>query len=400
MITVIGHDGSPLRPEATTALARAGLVAGGARHLAAVDVPPHAETVVMGEVGAALDRVASYAGDVVVLASGDPLFFGVVRALRERPGVPARLRVVPAVSSVAQAFARVALPWDDALVVSAHGRALAPAVHVCRSHPKVAVLTAPGAGPAELGAALAGPSVAVARRLVVAQRLGEPDEDVVECTPAEAAARQWREPNVVLCLDPAAPAPPRGWLSPRPAVPGGWALPEGEFDHRDSMVTKAEVRAVALARLAPAPGVHVWDVGSGSGSVAVECARFGAAVTAVERDPEQCERTARNARRHGVAVAVVRGEAPAALHDLPAPDAVFVGGGSAVLPEVLVRRPRRVVVSLAALERVGPAVSALADAGYATDGVLLQASRLAALPGGTHRLAATNPVVLVWGELA
>jgi precorrin-6Y C5,15-methyltransferase (decarboxylating) len=177
----------------------------------------------------------------------------------------------------------------------------------------------------------------------------------------------------------------------------GWALGEEEFDSRDAVLTKAEVRALALARVGPAPGMLVWDVGAGSGSVGIECGRFGAAVIAVERDAVRCERARANAARHGVDVRIVPGEAPAALEKLPAPDAVFVGGGGpAVIEAVAARRPARIVVALAAIERAGPAIAALTAAGYATGGALVQASRLAPLPGDVHRLAAINPVFLAW----
>lgn len=394
MITVIGCDGSPLSAPAAEALASATLVAGGRHHLAGADAGRGARTVEMGDLTAALDALAAHDGPAVVLASGDPGFFGIVRALRERD---LDVLVLPAVSSVASAFARAGLPWDDALVVSAHGRDLRPAVNACRAHPKVAVLTAPGAGPAELGAALSG----LPRQLLVGERLGTPDEQVSECSPAEAADRVWTDPNVVLVLGEGRLNSSRGWSWPRESTPDGWALPEDDFDHRDSMVTKAEVRALALARLAPRRGTLVWDVGAGSGSVAVECARFGAAVVAVERDPQQRSRISANARRHGVDVQVVAGTAPGALDGLADPDAVFVGGGgSEVVAAVVGRGPARVVAALAALERVGPAYDILTAAGYAVDGVQLHAARLAPLPDGTHRLAATNPVVLVWGERA
>src|SRR5207247_4609155 len=119
------------------------------------------------------------------------------------------------------------------------------------------------------------------------------------------------------------PAPGPGWAAPRRQVPAGWALPDDAFEHRAGMLTKAEVRAVALARLGPGLGDLVWDVGAGSGSVAVECARFGAAVVAVERDPGACELVRRNASAHDVDVSVVCGEAPGVLDGLPDPDAVF-----------------------------------------------------------------------------
>ncbi len=463
MITVIGLDGSPLCRRAAEAVAGATLLVGGQRHLAGAGVAMAKATpqvIVLGPLRPALDALAAHDGDAVVLASGDPGFFGIVRALRER-GLGCE--VLPATSSVALAFARAGLPWDDAVVVSAHGRELRAAVNVCRAYPKVAVLTGPGQGPAEIGAALAG----WPRRLLVAEDLGGPGERLTECTPADSAARTWTDPNVVLVLAPpdpgAAPAPAAQATTPTPALspsdrepgeagvimgmvgsgaqqahdhegsgqtlshmrpgspswcwprwaggprspsmtdPGhqpGWALPEEAFEHRDSMVTKPEVRALALARLAPRPGALVWDVGAGSGSVAVECARFGAAVIAVERDPAQCARVTANARRHGADVRVVAGAAPEALDRLPDADAVFVGGGGlAVISAVAARRPARIVVALAAVQRTGPAMEALSVAGYTVDGTLLQASRLTRLPDDSHRLAAANPVFLLWAGL-
>ena len=238
MITVIGLDGSPLSRVAAEAVAGATLLVGGRRHLAAAgwsaeDPAPAAATtpdvVVMGPLRPALDALAAHDGDAVVLASGDPGFFGIVRALRER-GLDCA--VLPATSSVALAFARAGLPWDDAVVVSAHGRELRAAVNVCRAYPKVAVLTGPGQGPAEIGAALAG----WPRRLLVAEDLGGPGERLTECTPAAAAQRDWADPNVVLSLvapdltdrQRPSPGPSRSPASPAP-IPGPAPPRGGEF---------------------------------------------------------------------------------------------------------------------------------------------------------------------------
>ncbi|NUQ96545.1 MAG: precorrin-6y C5,15-methyltransferase (decarboxylating) subunit CbiE [Streptomyces sp.] len=400
MITVVGTGtGTPVPLEA---VAGAELVVGGRRHLDAVRLPETAERIVLGPLAPALDAMEEYVGKdrrVVVLASGDPGFFGIVRALAERFGAE-RLDVRPGVSSVATAFARLGLTWDDAVVVSAHGRDPRTAVNVCRAHPKVAVLTGPAAGPAELGAALA--RTAPGRVLVVASALGSGEERLERLSPAEAAGRDWGTAvSVVLCLDETRALGPVRTLAGAAVRSSGWALDEGGFAHRDSMITKFEVRALALARLGPRPGDLVWDIGSGSGSVAVECARLGAAVSAVEKAPDGVERIRANAGAHGVDVHVVYGTAPDALDRLDAPDAVFVGGGGRELPEIVracARRARRtVVVAMAALDRVPAVRTALTDAGFDCEGVLLQSSRLAPLPGDVTRLAATNPVFLLWG---
>jgi precorrin-6Y C5,15-methyltransferase (decarboxylating) len=430
-VTVLGFDGAPPSPAARRALEQATLVIGNIRHLDALPVPEGARRIYMGGLGAALTRLALHDGPAVVVASGDPGYFGVVRALREQ-GL--RVRTIPAVSSVATAFGRIGLAWEDALVVAVDppadgvdggakeagrvrtggraakdggfghgpGATLRAAANLCRAYPKVAVLCGEGAGPQQLAAELLGPDKAGApRTLVVAQRLGEPEESVEWLGLEEAADRHhWGEPSIVLCVDEDRAAPPRppllaGWGGP----PGAWALPENAFVHRTARITTSEVRALALARLAPRPGTLVWDVGAGSGSVGIECARLGAAVIAVERDADSCERIDLNATMHGVHVRVVRGQAPAALLDLPQPDAVMVGGGGVEIIRAAINRdPRIVVVTLSAIDRVAEAKQALKVSGRKVDGVLLQSSRLAPMPGDAHRFAAVNPVFVLWGE--
>ncbi|MFI0721312.1 precorrin-6y C5,15-methyltransferase (decarboxylating) subunit CbiE [Streptomyces sp. NPDC021224] len=400
LVTVLGAGTGGAAP---VVAGDAALVVGGARHLEAAELPAGARRLVLGPLAPALDVVAEYAAAgrrVVVLASGDPGHFGIVRALGERLGAAA-LDVRPSVPSVAAAFARVGLSWDDAVVVSAHGRALRTAVNVCLAHRKAAVLTGPGAGPAELGAAL--DRAGADRRLVVASRLGADGESVVTVSPREAARREWGGAvSVVLSLRPELPVRPAVTVAGPAPAPAGWALPEEAFAHRDSMISKFEVRALALARLGPRTGELVWDVGAGSGSVAVECARFGAAVVAVDRCADAVARVRANAAAHGVDVTAVHGAAPGVLGELPDPDAVFVGGGGedvgAVVAACAARARRTVVVTLAAVERVAAVRAALGAAGFAADGVLLQSSRLAPLPGGVARLAAANPVFVLWAE--
>lgn len=396
-VTVIGVDGGPLPAGSAAALASARLVVGGRRHLDA-HAPTHARTVELGSLEPAINALSALTADedAVVLASGDPGFFGAVRMLRER-GI--RCGVLPAISSVQRLMARIGRCWDDVAVVSAHGRDLAAAVNVCRARPAVVVLTGPGSGPAQLASGLAG----WRRTLVVGEDLGGPHERMTTLDPAEAARRTWHEPNIVFSVADLDAVPGRGWLAggqPLPPV-SGWALPEDEFAHRDGMITKSEVRAVALSKLAPRPGVLVWDVGAGSGSVAVECARMGAATIAVESDAAQVVRLITNAAEHGVEVRVEEDPAPKVLHGLPKPDSIFVGGGgSDVVTACAHAGASRVVVALVALDRVAPTREALRGAGYEVEGVQLSASRLVELPDGSSRLHAANPVVLISGTRA
>jgi precorrin-6Y C5,15-methyltransferase (decarboxylating) len=395
-IAVLGIGRGGISVGAHTLLDHAELVVGGGRHLLDFGVEAERALVLQGDLSEALDRIEKTDGSVAVIASGDPGFFGIVRVLAERFG-PENLLVLPALSAVSEAFARVGIPWDDALVVSAHGRDPRRAVNVCRTHSKVAVLTSPAFGPAELAGALEG----LDRSFVVAERLGEPNERVYEGDAVQVARMRWEDPNTVVVYDAARAVGDKGWISGRNGSRGRWALPEGEFEHRSGMITKPEVRALVLARLGPGPGDLVWDVGAGSGSVAVECARFGAAAIAAERDAESCQRIRENAYRHDVYVQVVQGEAPEALHDLPEPDAVFVGGTGESFEEILkvaaVRARRYVVLTLITLERVVPAAEILKGCGLAVETTFLQVSRIKSV-GPLHRLAAETPVFVVAGR--
>jgi len=384
-IAIVGVcGGEPVGKEARVAIEAAPLVVGAPRHLRTL-TPIGARTLpIDGPLADVLDALERERGGVCVLASGDPGFFGIARVLAERFG-PDRLDVHPAPSSVSLAFARLGLPWDDAAVISAHGRPLAEAARRAVRHAKAAVLVAPDAPPEALGRELCalGPPH---RRAAVCTRLGEPDERVDVLTVEELAAGSFDPMSVVVLLD-------GDGVAEAPTLE--WGRSEERFAARDGLVTKAEVRAVALGKLALPPAGVVWDVGAGSGSVAIEIAALapGVRVMAVERGGEDVRRIEANASAHGVTVDVVHGEAPGALDALPEPDRAFVGGGGiAVLDAVLARLSPdgRVVATFAALDR--------AAAAYQRLGNLAEVSIARGRPLAEGvRLQAENPVFVVWG---
>jgi precorrin-6B C5,15-methyltransferase / cobalt-precorrin-6B C5,C15-methyltransferase len=384
-IAIVGVcGGEPVGKEARAAIEAAPLVVGAPRHLRTL-TPIGARTLpIDGPLADVLDALERERGGVCVLASGDPGFFGIARVLAERFG-PDRLDVHPAPSSVSLAFARLGLPWDDAAVISAHGRPLAEAARRAVRHAKAAVLVAPDAPPEALGRELCalGPPH---RRAAVCTRLGEPDERVDVLTVEELAAGSFDPMSVVVLLD-------GDGVAEAPTLE--WGRSEERFAARDGLVTKAEVRAVALGKLALPPAGVVWDVGAGSGSVAIEIAALapGVRVMAVERGGEDVRRIEANASAHGVTVDVVHGEAPGALDALPEPDRAFVGGGGiAVLDAVLARLSPdgRVVATFAALDR--------AAAAYQRLGNLAEVSIARGRPLAEGvRLQAENPVFVVWG---
>ncbi|MGW6689683.1 precorrin-6y C5,15-methyltransferase (decarboxylating) subunit CbiE [Streptomyces sp. NPDC054961] len=366
-VTVIGWDGSPLTSAARSALSAATLVAGAAHHLALPEVPPAAERIRLGSLALAAGRIAGHRGTAVVLADGDPGFFGVVRALRA-PEHGLEVEVVPAVSAVAAAFARAGMPWDDAQVVVAHSRTLRRAVNVCRAHPKVAVITSPGAGPAELALLLEG----VHRTFVICEELGTDREQVTVLTSDKAADHSWRDPNVVIVIGGQAAASDPAWLLGQSAAQTtgrGWARPQTDVGEGES----AQLRAAQLARLGPRTGDLVWDIGSGSGALAVDAAALGAAVIAVDADRHACERAVTAARARGVQLQVVTGRAPHVLETLPEPDVVRVGGGGPeVVAAVADRRPERIVSHASTRDEAEAIGRVLAEGGYAVECALLQ----------------------------
>ncbi|MEO3978254.1 precorrin-6y C5,15-methyltransferase (decarboxylating) subunit CbiE [Streptomyces sp. CAU 1734] len=319
----IGADGWAGLPETSrAALAGAEVLIGGARQLELVPESCAGERVAWPSPlrPAVAGLLAAHAGRrIAVLASGDPMFHGIGRALAEEVGAE-RLRVLPHPSSVSLACARLGWPVEETEIVSAVGRPLARLAAVLHDGRRVLVLSAGAATPGEVAGLLRERGFGASPMRVLA-RLGAPDETVTAGT-----AEGWDAPpgaalNIVAVECRRDPGTPR-----LGAVPG---LPDEAYEH-DGQLTKRYVRAATLAALAPAPGELLWDIGGGSGSIAVEWMRAHPSCRAlsVERDPVRAARIGGNAERLGVpALDVVTGRAPAALAGLPVPDAVFIGGG-------------------------------------------------------------------------
>ncbi|KQW52772.1 hypothetical protein ASC77_00150 [Nocardioides sp. Root1257] len=319
LITVIGVGADGLSELALDRVARAEVVLGGARHLAMVPTSATAVRVAWpSPLRAALPALLDeHAGrDVVALASGDPLVSGIATTLIDLLGEGA-VRVEPAVSSVALARARMGWSAETSTVVTVVGRDLHAVLRELAPGWRVLVLSSD----ADTPAALAG--------LLVEQGYGDSALTVLgdlggaEESRAEATAATWTGP---------APALHVVALDLRGPLVGSWVagLPDDAFEH-DGQLTKRDLRASALARLAPQPGQLLWDVGAGAGSVGIEWLRAHPTcrALAVEADQERAGRIGRNAARLGVPrLQVVHGRAPDALADLPAPDAVFIGGGA------------------------------------------------------------------------
>jgi precorrin-6Y C5,15-methyltransferase (decarboxylating) len=320
VITVvgIGADGwDGLDEPARTAVLGADLLVGGERQLALVPDGGAERRAWPKPLLGFVDELGGFDGAVCVLASGDPMLHGIGATLVRRLG-PQRLRVIPHISAHAFACARLGWPAADVELVSAVSRpaeVVAPALAPGRR--LVVYVSGPG-GAAEV-ARVARERGFGASRLVVMEELGGPKERIEEST-ADGGGEREAAPLHAVALEVRGGGPLLG------RTPG---LPDDAYEH-DGQITKRDVRAITLAALVPVPGQLLWDIGAGSGSVAIEWLRAapGARAVAIERDSARAERIARNALRLGVpSLEVVTAAAPAALDGLPAPDAIFVGGG-------------------------------------------------------------------------
>ncbi|MEP9365450.1 precorrin-6y C5,15-methyltransferase (decarboxylating) subunit CbiE [Nocardioides sp. CN2-186] len=322
MVTVVGlgADGWAGVPDRLRQLiCGATVVLGGQRHLDLLpDVPGQRREPWPSPLRDGLPALLASLGDepVVALASGDPLVSGIGTTLIELLGA-GQVVIEPTVSSIALARARMGWAAESTAVVTVVGRDPRAVLRELAPGRRVLVLSSDATTPATVAALLVGAGYG-ASRLTVLGDLGAASESRVDATAAEPPASVPDLHVLALELD----GPPRG----------GWVagLPDDAFEH-DGQLTKRDLRASALARLEPTPGEHLWDVGAGAGSVGIEWMRAHptCTATAVEASPERAERIARNAGALGVpGLDVVMGKAPDALAGLPAPDAVFVGGGA------------------------------------------------------------------------
>jgi precorrin-6Y C5,15-methyltransferase (decarboxylating) len=356
----IGDDG----PEGLTAAARQ-IVQGaevlfGARQSLAGIATTKAEKI---EIGSDLDSIvrkieAAGPKRVVVLATGDPLFYGTARYLCDRLG-KARFEVQPHVSSMQLAFARVKESWDDAYLTNLATQPLEFVVEKSRTAAKVGLFTTDSAPPKAVAQALLDRKIDYFTAYVC-ENLGSPDERVTQGELAEVAGQDFAPLNVMILVR-------KPDVPDRPAAMRGRKLfgnPDESFlqsQPKRGLLTPAEVRVVALSLLDIGPTSTVWDVGAGSGSVAIEAAQIasGGSAYAIEMDPEDYALIASNAERFQVRnLTPILGKAPEAWSGLPAPDAVFVGGTGRQVRQIValafdqLRAGGRLVANVGSIENV------------------------------------------------
>lgn len=395
-VTLIGMgSGQPenLTLQGLAALRQADLILGARRLLAVLPA------------GCTENRAAAYRPDevaellqtsgaenAVLVYSGDTGFYSGASAMMEKlEALGVRARVLPGLSSIQLLAAALGRPWQGWNLVSAHGRICDPVAECMQGRPTF-FLTGGSEDPATLCAQLAAEGFGDVQA-VVGQCLGTPEEKIFRGSVKELAAGRFNSLSVLLVE--AAEVLPR-------RAPG---LPDEAFERGDVPMTKQEVRAAVLAKLAVRPEDILWDVGAGTGSVSVELALAAprGRVYAVECRPEGCALIKANREKFRTRnLVLVEGLAPAALSDLPAPDAVFIGGSkgslAAIVDAALDKNPDACIcVSAIALETLSAAVAALTAKGRTVQVSQIAVSRAKAM-GGLHLMMAQNPIYLITGE--
>ncbi len=348
---------------------------------------------------------------VVLLATGDPLCHGIAAYLASRLCIEA-LEVLPNVSTLQLACARLSLPWQDMKFSSVHSKdagdwvegaepshGLYALLRDIRQHDRLAILTSPDNTPDRIARMLVSEGLAGDFEMAVAERLCQPEERIVNGMAITAAAQMpFADPNVVLLW--------RTTLRTSPVLLG---LPDASYQQRypeKGLITKNEVRVVSLARMQLRANSVVWDIGAGSGSVGLEAARLCSQghVYAIEKNVDDSAIVRSNRKALGISNhTLVHGKAPEGLQHWPDPDAVFIGGSGGELAELIRLILQRLkpegwlVMNFVTLENLGVAVETLKALGVAWDVLQLQASRSKPILH-MNRMAAENPVWLVCAQ--
>ena len=399
----VGDDGyEGLSRQAQTLLSEADLILGPPGLIDRLKMVLQPKEVAPANMDRLVERLEEARGNekVILLTHGDPLFFGTARYLCDRLGKD-RFEVVPHVSSMQLAFARVKENWDDAYLTNLATQPLQRVTEKIRIAEKIGLFTTAEITPAVIAQALLKNGIDYFH-VYVCENLGAKDERVTRGTLEEISAEQFASLNIMLLIR-KANAPDR------PVSMQGKRLfgnPDELFLHsqpRRGLITPMEVRAMALAQLDLGPSSTVWDVGSGTGSVSIEAAQLASSgrVYAIEMDAADYNMLLENTRRFGVSnVYPVLGEAPRAWDDLPEPDAVFIGGtGRAVsdLADAAWQRLRpggRLVASVSSMEYVVALQKQLIERGIEPQTLMIQLSR-STYQLEQLRLEAANPTFLV-----
>ena len=401
----IGLEGARgLTPAVQQIVRQATLLVGSDRHLSYFPDHP-ASRIILGDLTQALAQIRQQLSTnadsrIVILASGDPLFFGLGRLLLTE--LPAeKLTFHPHLSAVQLAFSQLKVPWQDARIISAHGRSLQELTQALQQGvEKIAVLTDSTNTPAAIARLFLALDLPIDYQFWVCENLGGVEQRVQSLTAKVLVAQTFAPLNVVILLRQINAQPLQLAALPLLGLPDQTFF---SFSDRPGLMTKREVRVLVLAELALQPGQIIWDIGAGTGSVAIEMARLvpQAKIYAIEKTALGSALIQQNSQRFQVDnVVSIHGSAPEILPSLPNPDRIFIGGSGGNLMQILdfcqTRLPPDcpLVLAFATLEHLNLALSWFKQHNWQVH--LLQIQLAHSVPVATlTRLVPLNPVTLV-----
>lgn len=333
---------------------------------------------------------------IVVLASGDPLFFGIGSKIAGALGAN-HIRIYPNINSVAAAFARIKEPWNDARIISLHGRQNEDKLfEALEKENKIAVFTDPKKNPAWLAAHLIAKEF-INFKMCVLEALGSDSERFDWYPLPRAAKMKFAEPNLVVLK--------RSPLKSKPDKKLHLGAPDSWYNHRGGLITKSEIRAITLSKLRLQPHHTLWDLGAGSGSVSIEAALLikKGKILAVEKNPVRIEDIKNNKKQFNVRnLKVVQAALPKGLSRLPRPDRIFIGGGGTDLKVIITAGAKylkpagRMVINTVLIPNLQIAMTTLSRLKFETEVIQVQINRSRQMPWA-QRFEAQNPVWIITG---
>lgn len=333
---------------------------------------------------------------VVVLASGDPLFFGIGTRLTAALGAH-QIRIYPNINSVAAAFARINEPWNDVRIISLHGRKNNIALfEALENEDKIAIFTDPVKNPNWLAAWLIQKEF-LNFKMCVLEALGSDSERFAWYPLQKAAKMKFASPNMVILH--------RSLLKSRSNPKHHFGAPDSWYEHPGGLITKSEIRAITLSKLRLESHHTLWDLGAGSGAISIEAGLFvkSGKIIAVEKNPARVKQIKNNKSRFNTRnLKIVEANLPKGLSVLPRPNRIFIGGGGKDLEKIIVKAVKylkpggRIVINTVLLPNLQVAMTALDRLKFETDVIQVQINRSRPMPWA-ERFEAQNPVWIISG---
>ncbi|WP_134704053.1 precorrin-6y C5,15-methyltransferase (decarboxylating) subunit CbiE [Ammoniphilus sp. YIM 78166] len=385
----IGDNGTEsLLPQYLNWILECEVLIGGERHLEFFPDYQGEKVVIKGGLSSLVERLQTDSRSTVVLASGDPLFYGIGGYLAKK----CKVEIYPHASSIQLAFARMGDSWQDAYITSVHGRSIKGLAQRIDGKEKVALLTDKDNSPSEIAKYLLSFGM-TEYEAFVGENLGSSAEKTGWYSLEDMLDQPFAELNVVVLKR----------KGPSPVWPLG--ISDEEFAQRKpdkGLITKKEVRVLSIAQLSLKPDSVMWDIGTCTGSVAIEAAKIAreGAVYAIEKNEGDLENCKANMQKFRADLTVLLGKAPEGLDQFPDPDAVFLGGTGGEMGELLhicctrLKPDGRIVLNAATIENLYEAMQAFSREGFSTDVILAQVSRSKPILNMT-RFEGLNPIYII-----